>query len=437
MKKVPPFVIIVLSFLIAILIGTVVLKLPISIQNDSKLSWIDSFFISTSAICVTGLTPISNIATTFTTFGKFILALLIQVGGLGCISVTSYLFITIGAKFGIGERYLLKEALNQDKVSNIIKLLKSIMKITFLIELLGSLVNFIVFIRYYDFWNALGISIFHSISSFNNAGFDIIGDNSLINYSENLLLNINTMCLIILGGLGFIVIIDIFKNKFRYKYLKIHSKIVLLMTVFLISIGTFAIKISMGDSVTWLESLFQSVSSRTAGFSTISCSTLTSSSLLIMCVLMVIGASPSSTGGGIKTTTIYTIFKSMISFSKGKVTVVNNRKISEDTKLKAFVLFFFALSIIGLSSIIILMIESKNSVINLNNVIFETCSAFATVGLSMGITPYLSVASKLIICILMFVGRIGPITIMGMWNSNWNKPSVNNVDYLEEKIIIG
>lgn len=436
MKRIPPVITIVLSFIVAIILGTLLLKAPFSIKDGYSVSWIDSFFISTSAICVTGLTTIVNIGATFTPFGKIILAMLIQIGGLGCISVATFFFLALGAKLGVSDRYLLKEALNQDKVSNILKLLKSIILITFSIEALGAVVNFVVFSKYYDTLPAIGISIFHSISSFNNAGFDILGSNSLLNYSSDLLLNINTMMLIILGGLGFIVILDLLKKKFNYKKLTIHSKIVLTMSFILIVLGTVMIKLS-SNNITWLQAMFQSVSTRTAGFATMSFATLTGASILIMCMLMLIGASPSSTGGGIKTTAVYTMVKSMVSFSKGKQTIVKNRRISEESKLKSFTLFFFAISIIFFVSVFVLMAEKSNVNVNFASVIFESFSAFATVGLSMGITPYLSVISKLLICVLMFLGRLGPITIMGMWNSKWNKPDVNDIEYLEEKIIVG
>ena len=208
------------------------------------------------------------------------------------------------------------------------------------------------------------------------------------------------------------------------------------MTIILIIIGTVMLKISVEDT-TWMQAAFLSVSSRTAGFFNINYTKLTSASILIICTLMLIGASPSSTGGGIKTTTVYTMVKSMISFSKGKQTIVKNKRISEESKLKAFTLFFFAISIIIVTSIVIMIIEEKNPNISFANVIFESFSAFATTGLSLGVTAYFTWISKLIICVLMFLGRLGPITIMGMWNSKWNKPNINNVEYLEEKIIIG
>lgn len=436
MRKLSPVITIVLSFILVILLGTICLKLPFSIHEGYSVSWIDSFFVATSAICVTGLTPISNIGATFTPFGKTVLAILIQIGGLGCISVATFFFLAVGAKLSISNRYLLKEALNHDKVNDVLKLLKSILLITISIELLGAIVSFFVFYQYYDVWSAIGISVFHSISSFNNAGFDILGDNSLINYTDNVLLNINTMALIVLGGLGFIVIKDLFIKKFNYKKLSTHSKIVITMTLSLIIAGTIMLKISESN-ITWLQAAFLSVSSRTAGFSTINCASLTGAGVMISCILMLIGASPSSTGGGIKTTTVYTMIKSMTSFARGKPTLVKGKKISEETKLKAFTVFFFAISVILFTSIFILLIENNNEKASFTSVMFEVFSAFATVGCSMSLTPYLASASKVILCILMFFGRLGPITIMGMWNSKWNKPNVNDVEYLEEKIIIG
>lgn len=438
MKKTSPVIIIFMSFLVAILLGTFLFMLPISLKEGKSITWMDSLFLSVSAISTTGLTTIPNIATTLSVFGKVILAILIQIGGLGCVSVAAFLFLTLGARLGISDRYLIKEALNQDKVSNVLKLLKSIMKITFTIELVGAIISFSVFIKDYSFFEAAGISIFHSISAFCNAGFDIIGDSSLVRYNDNILLNLNTMAISILGGLGFIVIKDIMVNKGNLKKLKVHSKIVLSMTFFIILTTTLLVKTSQGSQISWLESLFHSVSASSAGFSTISCLTLNSASILILSIVMVIGGSPASAGGGIKTTTVYTMIKSMFSFARGKQTLTwNKRRISEESKLKAFTLFFFATAFILLCVIFILIIEGNNSNVGVGNVLFESCSAFSTAGLSLGVTRVVSVPSKIILCLLMLVGRIGPITIMGMWNSNWNKPGVNKVEYLEEKIIIG
>jgi len=436
MKRLPPVIVIIISFLATILLGSILLVLPISLNKGASISYIDSFFVSTSALCVTGLTPV-NVAQTFNIFGKIIIALLIQVGGLGCITVSSFLFLMLGARFGIGDRYLLKEALSQDNASNVIRLLKNIVKITLLVELIGAILCTIAFTRYYDFFTALGVGVFHSISSFNNAGFDIIGGSSLIGFSSDIFLNITTMTLIVIGGLGFIVILDLFKNKFNIKKCSLHTKVVLTMTISLIVVGTLLVKVAMKDNVTFLESLFTSISARTAGFSTFNFATLNGGAVMIVALLMLIGASPASTGGGIKTTTVYTMIKSMISFARGKPTLANHKKISEESKMRAFTLFFVAISVIFASMMLILLFEENNANVNLSNVLFEVFSAFATVGLSMNLTPYLGVLSKIILCVLMFFGRIGLITIMGMWNSSWNKPNVSNMDYLEEKIIIG
>jgi len=435
--KLPPVAIIILSFLVTILVGMFVFKLPISIQEGKSISWLDSFFLSTSAITTTGLTTFSNVGATLSIFGKFILAILIQIGGLGCITIATFFFLIFGAKLGMGERYLLKEALNQDKVSNVLKLLKSIIKITLIIELIGAFFTFFVFIQYYEFFDAIGISLFHSISAFNNAGFDIIGSNSLVNYKDNILLNVITMLVSLLGGIGFLVVKDLIVSKGNWKKFRTHTKIVLTMTCSIVVLSTLLVKLSMKGDITLLDALFHSVSASTAGFSTLNCASFASSAILVLSIVMVIGGSPASTGGGIKTTTVYTMIKSMISFAKGKPTLVNNRRISEESKLKAFTLFFFVSTFIGMCMMLILMIESNTLGLTIGKVLFESCSAFSTAGLSVGITPLLSAPSQLILCLLMFVGRIGPITIMGMWNANWNKPSVNNVGYLEEKIIIG
>ncbi len=437
MKKIKPVTLIMLSFLVAILIGTLLFKLPISVKDGKYLTFMDSFFLSTSAISTTGLTTFTDVSSTLSVFGKFVLAILIQIGGLGFITIATFFLLAVGAKLGMGDRYLLKEALNQNKVSDVLKLLKSIIILTISIELIGAFFNFFVFIQDYDFFSAVGISLFHSISAFNNAGFDIIGPDSLVRYKDNILLSINTMVISLLGGVGFIVIRDLIKNKFNLRKLKLHSKIVLTMTASILIAGTLLVKLSMGNDISWLQAIFHTVSADTAGFSTFNCATLTTASTLILSIVMVIGGSPTSTGGGIKTTTVYTMIKSMISFARGKQTIVGNRRISEESKLKAFTLFFFVMTFISTCMIAILTIEGNNPNINIGNVLFESCSAFSTAGLSMGVTQNISIISQLILCLLMYVGRIGPITIMGMWNNNWNKPGINNVEYLEEKILIG
>lgn len=435
-RKITPLAIIALSFLGIIVIGVFLLKLPISTQTDEALSWVDSIFLSTSAVCVTGLSTISDISMTLSVFGKVVLALLIQIGGIGIVTIAIYVLVVLGIKIGVTERYIIKEALNQHSLSGVVRLVKSIIITTLIIEFVGMAINFIVFIQDFAFWKALGVSAFHSISSFNNAGFDILGSSSMQAYSGNVLLNINTMLMIIVGGIGFIVIRDILAKK-KWASLSLYSKIVLKTTLFLIVSGSLIIKLFEYSNVTWLEAIFQSVTTRTAGFSTVNMNMFSYSTLVVIMVFMFIGASPNSTGGGIKTTTFYIMFRSIISFLKGKPIIINNRRIGSESRTKAFTLAGLALTSIVVVFIVLTRIEANNPEMSFLKMLFETFSAFGTVGLSMGITPSLQAASKVLLSFLMFLGRLGPITIFGIMNKNWGVPQVSNIEYATEKIIIG
>lgn len=440
MKKrgITPLAIIALSFLGIIVVGIFLLKLPISTQGAESLSWVDSTFLSFSAVCVTGLSTVPNIAETLSVFGKIVLAILIQVGGLGIVTIAIYVLIVLGIKIGVTERYVIKEALNQHSMSGVLRLVRSIIITSLIIEFIGMCVNFIVFSQLFDFWKALGVSAFHSISSFNNAGFDILGDSSLQAFSGNILLNINTMVLIIVGGIGFIVIRDVLAKK-KWSQLSIYSKIVLKTTLFLIVSGTLLVKAFEWNNITWLEALFTSVTTRTAGFSTVDMSLFSYSTLMVIMIFMFIGASPNSTGGGVKTTTIHTIFAAIKSFLRGKPAVIKNRKLEKGTITKAFTLVGLALASIFVIFIVVAAIETgnPNREMTFVEILFEVVSSFGTVGLSMGITPFLMPASKLLLTVLMFMGRLGPITIFGILNRNWGHPAVSSVEYAPLKIIIG
>ncbi|MDD4068956.1 MAG: potassium transporter TrkG [Candidatus Izemoplasmatales bacterium] len=438
-KKISPFAIVVISFLTIILVGMLLLKLPFSTKEGlDPLSWVDSLFLSTSAVCVTGLSTIPNIAETLSIFGKVVLAILIQIGGLGIVTIAIYVLVVLGIRIGVTERYVIKEALNQHHLGGMIKLVRSIIFTSLIIEGFGFILNFIVFIQDFSFFEAIGHSAFHTISSFNNAGFDILGSSSLQNYSDNLLLNINTMLMIVVGGIGFIVIRDIVDKK-SWRNLSIYSKIVLKTTLLLIVLGTLIIKVFEYNNVTWLEAAFQSVTTRTAGFSTVNLSLFSYTTLIVIIIFMFIGASPNSTGGGIKTTTLYIIFKSITSFLAGKPFITHKRKIEDANKTKAFVVAILAFSVTIFMFLIVSLIEAKNTSYDMSflEVLFETFSAFGTVGLSLGITPYLLPGSKIVLSLLMFIGRLGPITIFGIMNKNWGHPEITHVNYASEKILVG
>lgn len=431
-----PAVIIVLSFFSLILVGTILLFLPISTVEGQHLSFIDALFMSTSAVTITGLSPVSDVSATLTVFGKIVLALLIQFGGLGVITLSVFVMIVIGAKIGITNRVLLRENLNSPSMAGVVGLIRKIVIVTFIIEFVGFLINLIVFIPLFpgEVLKAVGISAFHSISSFNNAGFDILGSSSLINYNSNVLLMLNTAFLIMAGGLGFIVIIDIIKKK-SYKKLMIHSKIVIFMNLVLWIGGTFFIMLTQigGSETSWLNAFFTAVSSRTAGFASVNMGALNHATILFVIVLMFIGGSPSSTAGGIKTTTFYTLVKSVTGYATGSEITTHKRAIGLESRQKAFLLLFIAISTVITGTALILVFDN----LAIGDVLFEVTSAMSNVGFSLGITTSFSLGSKIVLVLVMFAGRVGPLTIIALTNKNWYRVGKPPISYIEERIIIG
>lgn len=431
--RIHPYVFIILTFFAVILLGTLFLMLPWA-SKSNRLSFVDALFTSTSCVCVTGLSVV-NIADHLSIFGKIVTAVLMEIGGLSFLTIAVCFFSLLGGKIGIGNRYLLKEALNQNSLAGIVHLVKRIILISFIIQIIGIILTYLSLMKvyHYDFWQTLGTSVYHSVASFNNAGFDVFGSNSMIPFKDNVLLNITTMLLIVSGGLGFIVI-DELVCKHSFKKLSIHTKIVLTMTVSLIILGMLFFKLAMYDEITWLQALFTSVTCRTAGFTTVDMSTLSPAAYILSIMLMFIGCSPCSTGGGVKTTTILVILLTFIYYAQGKKPKIFHRRISDGSIFKAFVLFGVAVIVILLGTFVIGMIQPE---LGLTTILFEVVSGFSTTGLSMGITSSLNSASKIIMCLLMFFGRLGPLTIIGVVNHNWMTESKENIQYVEERIIIG
>ena len=438
-KKISPFLIIIISFVAIIFIGTILLLLPFATKEGIKLKFIDALFMSTSSVCVTGLTSTTtSIYDTFTLFGQIVIYVLIEIGGLGFVNISMFVLYLLGLRINQADRFLLREVLNLDSTRGILKLLRATFLISFLFQLLGAIVNFLIFRNDFPLGRAIWISIFHAGSAFNNCGLDVIGSESLMAYKDHLLLNLNTMTLIILGGIGFIVIYEIFLYP-KTKKLSIHTKIVLKMTLLLLVLGTVLLKITEGSGMTWLQAAFQSATARTAGFSTYDFTKISLPSALIFCALMYIGASPAGTGGGIKTTTFFTATKYIGAFAKGTRPITHKREISKDSISKAFVLIVLSIAYLTTIVFFISIIEELNtsSDTNLIKIMFETLSALSTVGNSEGITPTLHWLSKILISASMLIGRLGPITIISLLNKRWNKEGTDPVTYLEEKIIIG
>lgn len=424
----PPGRLITLGFFTVILTGTFLLLLPLSRRPGIDISFVDALFTATSAVCVTGLVVVDSYDT-FSVFGRFVIALLIQIGGLGVASVGASLILITRKKFSFKSRQMIKEGLNVDSFKGVVRLVKAVLITTVIFETAGMILSFIVFIQDYPPLHALGNSAFHSIASFNNSGFDVLGGmQNLIPYKDNVLLNLTTCGLIIFGGMGFLVMLDVVRSRFRFKKLALHSKVVLTTSAALIIAGTLVLKFT--TKMTWLAAFFHSVSTRTAGFSTYPLGDLSTAALFTITFLMFIGASPGSTGGGIKTTTFFTLIQSMRCALTKRHFGAFRRSLPQETLSKAYLITLLSLSVVCIGTFLVSILEPH---LSLMQILFEVTSAFGTVGLSMGITPDLSVASKLVITAIMFIGRLGALTIITMWI---NRPE-RQIRYSEESITIG
>ena len=442
-----PTQIMVIGFAIVILIGAILLSMPISTQNGESIGFLDALFTSTSAVCVTGLIAVDT-STYWSFFGQLIIITLIQIGGLGFMTVTTLFSLIIKKRINLKERLLIQESLNQIDLSGLVKLTRYILLTTFFIEGTGALLLSTVFIPQFGILNGIWYSIFHAISAFCNAGFDLMGVvsgpfSSLTYYVNNFTITITISLLIILGGIGFPVILDVIRNK-KLSKLTIHSKVVLFSTIVLIAFGMLFIllleynnpntlgKLGFGGKI--LASLFQSITIRTAGFNTIDLAAMRESSIFVMIILMFIGASPASTGGGIKTTTIATLILTVKSFILEKQDIeVCKRRISETTVKKSLGIFLIGITIVVMGTLIISITDPDFSLLEVE---FEVVSAIATVGLSIGGSPNLSVLGKIFIMLFMFMGRVGSLTIFMALASRGvkNNPPIR---YPEGKIIVG
>lgn len=409
-KKQPPTRLIALGFAFVILLGSILLIMPFSVRDNVKLSYIDSLYTSTSAVCVTGLLCV-DIYDTFTPTGQFIVAALIQIGGLGVTAVGAGIILALGKKVDLKSRTLVRESMNLSSGKGIIHFLRDIFITTFIFEVAGAILSFIVFIKDYPPQRAIGMSFFHSIAAFNNSGFDIIGGfQNLIPYQSNILLNLVTCTLIFFGGIGFLVIKELFIYRFRWKKLSMHSKVVISVSLVLTVVGTLLIYAT--ENIPLLGAFFASITTRTAGFSTYSYGAFTNAGIIVMILLMFIGASPGSTGGGIKTSTFFVLLQGIKSSATNKSEKAFHYSIPKDAFRKAAVISTLAVSIIIISTYILCITDPA---VSIRDALFEMVSAFSTVGLSTGISPSLSVGGKVVSLLIMYIGRLGPLTIASMW----------------------
>lgn len=422
-RKVAPQLVVVAGFLAIIFTGSILLSLPIATKEQS-IKFIDALFVATSAVCVTGLTTV-HIANTFTTFGTTVIMVLFQIGGLG-FAVLAVAFLSMhSGKLKVNSGNLLRDSLGADPKDPIKKILRITLLSTIIIEISGSLILLTQFSNDYPFGEALYKSVFTAISAFNNAGFDLF-DNSLVGYSDNSMVLITVASLIILGGLGFIYYMEILEHR-KHKCLPLHFKIVSITTISLLLSGMLTFRF-LGN-MNWVNAFFQSATTRTAGFTSIDQSTLTGTAYIITVALMFIGASPGSTGGGIKTTTFFTTIKASFALLTGRQPTAFHRQISESSVMKAFFVLVISIMVILLAIVLLTITEPEMNVVD---IIYEAVSAYATVGLSRGITPFLSEGSKAVVIILMFFGRVGILSIISLFM----RRSLD-VKYLEGKVVIG
>ncbi|WP_255493902.1 TrkH family potassium uptake protein [Cetobacterium sp. 8H] len=431
----------ILVFFAAIVFGSILLYMPFSLQEGQSISFLTAIFTITSAICVTGLSVI-DISKVLSFQGQLILLLFIQLGGLGVMTFSSLFFLLIGKKMSYKERELIKEERNAESSGEIVDFIKKIVIIVLLIEIVGAFFLTLEFLKEFRFSKALYYGIFHSISAFCNAGFSLFSNN-LENYHGSILMNMTIAYLIILGGIGFSVINSVLMAVRRdVKRFTLTSKVAILVSMFLTFMGmvlfflleyknpTTIGNLSFFDKI--LSSFFQSVTTRTAGFNTVPMATLKPATVFMFCILMFIGASPGSTGGGIKTTTIGVIVLYVIGVVQGREHInVFNRRISWDILNRALAILVISIIYVSIITMLVMTIEDG---IGFEKVAFEVISAFGTVGLSLGVTANLSPLSQILIIITMFIGRLGPMTFALALGKKKIKQSLR---YPKENILVG
>jgi len=438
-----PTQILAMGFALVILVGSMLLNLPISSQDGRSIGFIDALFTSASAVCVTGLVVVDT-GTHWTVFGKTIILILIQIGGLGFMSLATMFAVLLGKKISLKERLVIQESLSQNTLSGVVRFTQYILLGTLIIEGLGALFLSFTFIPEYGLVKGIAYSIFHSISAFCNAGFDIIGHGKgLTPYVNDPIVNFTVTSLIIIGGIGFSVVVDVI-NRRGLRRLSLHSKLVLVVTFVLLTSGFFAFLLLEWNNPETLGNLpltgklmagfFQSTTTRTAGFNTIALDQMNDASKLLTMILMFIGGSPASTAGGIKTATLGVIIFTVISVIRGKEeTELFRKRISRDIVNRAITVSFISLTLVMFVTAILTITETGFSFLD---ILFESTSAFGTVGLSLGITSQLSPLGRLVITFLMFAGRVGPITIVFALARSQRKYK-GIIKYPEGKILVG
>lgn len=438
---------IMISFVLVILVGALLLMLPISSKSREFTGFLDALFTATSATCVTGLIVFDTYSQ-WSYFGQVVVLSLIQVGGLGLVTLTSFISMAIGRKMGLRSMQLAQESVNSSGLENAGNMVRMVVKTSMAFELLGALLLCITFVPQYGL-EGVWISVFLSVSAFCNAGFDILGRQSpyisLCNYNGNLMVTGVIMALIIAGGLGFYVWQELFAYR-RTKKLSLHTRIVLIVTGILIGVGFLVFAVfewnnpsTMGD-LSWYEkctgALFQSVTLRTAGFNTVPTDSFRPITEILSGLIMLVGAAPGSTGGGIKITTLSVLVMTIVSVARGRDdTIILKRRINKETVYKSLTIILIAIMAVATAAGVMVGTMGESHSITGAQSFFEACSAFATVGISCGVTGMANVPSKIVLILLMFLGRVGPVSFVLSFAA---KPSSNKKEVIPEgRIMVG
>ncbi|MGK0469144.1 MAG: trk system potassium uptake protein TrkH [Clostridium sp.] len=438
-----PVQILAIGFAAIILIGATLLTLPMAAVSGEATPFIDAIFTSTSSVCVTGLVIVDT-GTYWSYFGKTVIMSLIEIGGLGFMSVTTLVFLLLGKRITLKERLVMQEAMNSNSLQGIVKMAKYILLFTFSVEITGAVLFSTQFIPRFGIAKGIYYSVFHAISAFCNAGFDLMGDfNSLTGFADNAVIILTVSALVVVGGLGFYVWVEIY-NCTSIKRLSLHSKVVIYTTLVLIVGGAiFMYLFEMNNPSTmqgmsikgkFLSSIFASITPRTAGFNSISTVDMTTAGKFLTIILMFIGGSPGSTAGGIKTATMVVLFMTVVSVARGREdTEIFKRRINKHLVYRAFAIAAISITIVIAVTMILSITEQGG--VPFEHLFYEATSAFATVGLSLGLTTNLTIGGKIIIILTMYAGRVGPLTIiLALANKKFKS---GNIKYPEGKILIG
>jgi trk system potassium uptake protein TrkH len=439
-----PVQILAIGFAIVIFVGAVLLSLPIASQSGEITPFIDCIFTSTTSVCVTGLVTVDT-GTHWTYFGKTVIMFLIQIGGLGFMSVATLVFFFLGKRITLSERLVMQEAMNVNSLQGLVRMVKYVLIFTFSVEGLGAVLFATQFIPQFGIAKGIYYSVFHAVSAFCNAGIDLMGDfKSVTEYANNSVVILTISALIAIGGLGFYVWVEIYNSK-GVKRLSLHSRIVIYMTLMLIVGGAILMYLfEMNNPYTMqgmsikgkvLSSIMASVSPRTAGFNSIPLDKMTTAGILLTIILMFIGGSPGSTAGGVKTATVVVLFMTVVSVVRGREdTEIFQKRLSKELVYKSFVITI--LSLVLVISVTMILSITERPDIPFVYFLYEATSAFATVGLTLGLTTKLTFVGKVVIVLTMYAGRVGLLTIIMALAKNKSTKS-GTIKYPEDKILIG